>query len=201
MDFKGLNIPDIKNYINVPGLQRDESPESSYEQALRERLEELGINYDDYQKSTARSKRNLQAPPADLRLTVQDALHNLAKARDPEQPLSQILAGVADYFAPGAANRFDSTALFDHLRTESKGVGGSPKSQSAQAETPTEPDPKVYDKVAGDLADSLLKFSGSNLNGKHFGESLRAALKEANQAGLDSAQLVSKVMEVLKEAV
>ncbi|EIK71639.1 hypothetical protein PseBG33_5141 [Pseudomonas synxantha BG33R] len=201
MDFKGLSIPDIKNYINVSGLQRDESPESSYEQALRERLEELGINYDDYKKSTARSKRNSQEPPADLRLTVQDALHNLAKARDPEQPLSQILAGVADYFAPGAENRFDSTALLDHLQSEAIGVADSSKSHFAKSETLNNPDPEMYDKVAGDLADSLLKFSGSNFNGKHFGESLRAALKEANQAGLDSAQLVSKVMEVLKEAV
>lgn len=201
MERKSLSIQDfqdIKAYLNVPSLQPEER---SYEQMLRDRLEELGIDIRDYQQSDTRAKRHSQEPPADLRLTVQNGLHNLAKARDPEQAFSQVLAGVADYFAPGAANRFDSTALFDHLRSESKGVGDSPKSQSAQAETPNEPDAKMYDKVAGDLADSLLKFSGANSNGKHFGESLRAALKEANQAGLDSAQLVSKVMEVLKEAV
>lgn len=194
LNIKETQTPDIKNYISVPSLDRDDPDEH-----LRARLEELGIDYDSYKRTASRQKRGVEEPSPNLRLTVQDGLDNVSKARNPEHPISQILADVAGYFAPGATNRFDSTALLEHLRTQLSSAGDGTGSPVPTPQALNEQDANVYEKVAGDLADGLRAFAGPNSDGRAFSGALRAALSEANQAGLDSKKLISSLVEALKK--
>lgn len=53
-----------------------------------------------------------------MHFNLQSALDNAARARSPEQPITQLLAGLASYFAPSAtANQFDSKGLLENLRS------------------------------------------------------------------------------------
>ena len=94
----------VKRNIDVPEIPQSEDAE------IREYLESLGINYEtsEYNRNRSRSPRSIQESQTDLRFAVQEGIDGAAKARNPEHALSPILAGLADFIAPGAADRFDS---------------------------------------------------------------------------------------------
>lgn len=194
LSIKETQTSDIKHYISPPPLRWSDADE-----ALRAHLAELGIDFNSYMRSVNRTQREAHEPAPDLRFAVQDGLDSVSKARNPELPLGQVLASVADFFAPGTTNRFDSTALLEHLRSEFRRKGDGTGSQVSAPQALNEQDLNVYEKVAGDLVEGLRAFADPYTDGRAFGESVRAALSEANQAGLDSKKLISSLVDVLKK--
>ena len=185
----------VKRNIDVPEIPQSEDAE------IREYLESLGINYEtsEYNRNRSRSPRSIQESQTDLRFAVQEGIDGAAKARNPEHALSPILAGLADFIAPGAADRFDSKGQLDHLRTALGGEGGASNGTRSLPGEQKQPDPQTYDKVAGDLAQSFRLFADSNSNLGALFESLKGAFSEANQAGLETEKLLAGLAGALKK--
>ena len=193
--MKEISLQDVKNFINVPEVPRHEDDD------VRAYLESLGINYEtsEYNRNRSRSPRSIQESQTDLRFAVQEGIDGAAKARNPEHALSPILAGLADFIAPGAADRFDSKGQLDHLRTALGGEGGASNGKRSLPGEQKQPDPQTYDKVADDLAQSFRLFADSNSNLGALFESLKGAFSEANQAGLDTEKLLAGLSGALKK--
>ena len=193
--MKEISLQDVKNFINVPEVPRHEDDD------VRAYLESLGVNYEtsEYNRNKSRSPRSIQESQTDLRFAVQEGIDGAAKARNPEHALSPILAGLADFIAPGAADRFDSKGQLDHLRTALGGEGGASNGTRSLPGEQKQPDPQTYDKVAGDLAQSFRLFADSNSNLGALFESLKGAFSEANQAGLETEKLLAGLAGALKK--
>lgn len=193
--MKEISLQDVKNFINVPEVPRHEDDD------VRAYLESLGVNYEtsEYNRNKSRSPRSIQESQTDLRFAVQEGIDGAAKARNPEHALSPILAGLADFIAPGAADRFDSKGQLDHLRTALGGEGGASNGTRSLPGEQKQPDPQTYDKVAGDLAQSFRLFADSNSNLGALFESLKGAFSEANQAGLETEKLLAGLSGAIKK--
>lgn len=193
--MKEISLQDVKNFINVPEVPRHEDDD------VRAYLESLGVNYEtsEYNRNKSRSPRSIQESQTDLRFAVQEGIDGAAKARNPEHALSPILAGLADFIAPGAADRFDSKGQLDHLRTALGGEGGASNGTRSLPGEQKQPDPQTYDKVADDLAQSFRLFADSNSNLGALFESLKGAFSEANQAGLETEKLLAGLSGALKK--
>ena len=72
LNINGTQTPDIKNYFSPPPLSRS----GADDQALRSRLEEMGIHSDSYTASASRFKKNDEDLSPGLRSIVLGGIDN-----------------------------------------------------------------------------------------------------------------------------
>ena len=76
MQIKATQTPDLKNYFSPPLLSRSDADD----QALRSRLEEMGVDYGSYAGTASRATKNVEALPAELRFIVLGGIDNAGPA-------------------------------------------------------------------------------------------------------------------------